>query len=90
VHGLGQKKTACGICHPQAVFIEDSGAMQRIGELMSLGGGFRFPPNGIIDFLTMDSHVTRCIDADAYFVPADFDYGHADVITNDDRFVALT
>src|SRR5580658_9547642 len=52
--------------------------------------GFVLAANRVVDFLAVDADLLWSVDPQANFVSADVHYGHLDVVTDHDRFVALT
>jgi hypothetical protein len=67
------------------------GFVMRIdARLVAAGFTSGIPSDGIVDFLAMHGDVAGGINADPHFVTSNFHDSNADVVANNDRFVALT
>lgn len=77
---------ACGVCLHRP-FCIDFGNFARHSDRTRCV--FCVTANRVIDFLAVDRHIARGIYSDSNFITPDFNDGDADVITDDDRFVAL-
>ena len=58
-----------------------------LGDIRRGKVGLLFPANGFVNFLPMDRDFFRRINAQADFIPSDFNHHDSDLIADDNSFV---